>query len=901
MLRCSKCGTINADGNSFCSSCGAKLNPTSIKCPECGTLNAIGNIFCSKCHSKLISPADMIPPEEEDITTTPVKGISLPTRSDSAEETPMPDWLQQLTDDVAAKSMEEPPEESDTELTSEEPTNYELPDWLSREAEQSPEQTNDAAENIQDALESTEEDGASTEGIPDWLSAIADEIDAAAATPSNAPEVPDWLSSIAEEAGTNATSEPGQPLPDWLKPGSKRDADAAEQTSGILKEHVDDNLVPTPGIPPESDEDVPEEILEGSEQPKSLLKKLGKEISSAEFDSVETPQKDVLLSQTEKEIEQTGADIDLTPDWLSIPVEDFEDTSAKEQLVGEEEAEFETEIPDWLSELGEKDQQVDQISTPKLSTQTIDDQENLPTWLSEIDISHEQPVETQAVFTDESIEPTPTETQTEEIPSWLDEVTPPSDIIAIRPAAPAFIPENEETDLKSDEESLDLEPVDAESIPSWLNELRLPQSETDTTSLDEDADFSVAPGELFGGIEGILASDADNLARAEVPEWLHDLKPPTGTEWPPLATLPATEALEVEEITPAEVPDWVQSLRPKPGEQIVKTPERLLPTEPAEIEGPLASIDNILPSSTTIDMPADYEANLMKIPENVIQQAKLWQQLLAQPRSDVRRVIKRETATGLGSTFLRIIVSAILVLGSLAALWLLPVSNLAVTAAEGKAPGVQKFVDSVDALLPGETVILAVEYGWAQSEEMTAIANAVLRHLRDQEVQIAAVSTMPEGTSIIPILLQNHQLTNLLPGSQSYLPGYVSGIAGFLNGPEAQSASMLIILSSNFERTRWWLEQNQTAWRPNGKKPLTVNTGVSAATGPMTSPYLDGDYTPGSIIGFQDSMNYQALRGLQIAENIRMLNVLLVMHWVAIILLTIGFLYILAAGKKRAA
>jgi hypothetical protein len=184
---------------------------------------------------------------------------------------------------------------------------------------------------------------------------------------------------------------------------------------------------------------------------------------------------------------------------------------------------------------------------------------------------------------------------------------------------------------------------------------------------------------------------------------------------------------------------------------------------------------------------------------------------------------------------------------------------------------------------------------------MTAIANAVLHHLMDQEVNVIAVSTMAEGTAIIPQLLESNKLSNVLSENGRYLPGYGSGIAGFLNEPEAQSASMLIVLSSHYERIRWWIEQNQISANTNGNLPLMVNTGLSASVGPLTAPYLNEHNTHGWMIGFKDSINYQALRGLQNAEQAHLLDVLLVMHWSAIILLIIGFLYTLVSGKKRIA
>lgn len=357
----------------------------------------------------------------------------------------------------------------------------------------------------------------------------------------------------------------------------------------------------------------------------------------------------------------------------------------------------------------------------------------------------------------------------------------------------------------------------------------------------------------------------------------------------------------IDDLTLADVPDWVQELRPQPGIQKEKQQEGILPLEPAEVEGPLATLAGILPSTTIVDMPADYEVTLVKIPDNVLKQAQLWQQLLGKPRSTARKVVQPVTRSNRNSTVLRIFVATILILGSLAALWLLPPGYIGITPSIKHTPGPQIFFDSVDALEPGETAIVAVEFGWTQAEEMTAIADAVLNHLMDRKINIIAVSTMPEGASIIPDLLDRNELSNALAGNSTYLTGSASGVAGFLKEPESQSASMLIVISSQYERLRWWIEQNQVTSGTAGDSALILNTGLSAAIGPLASPYLNEHNVEGWMVGFQDSLNYQALRGLQSAEQTRMLDILFFMHWITIIFLLMGFLYTLVSGKKRIA
>ena len=907
MLRCSKCGTINADGNLICNNCGKKFDRTTIKCPECGTLNTVGNIFCDNCQTQIVSPDEVIPPEEEDITITPVKGISLPTRADSDEEADIPEWLQQLTDDVQTNIGEEVPEENNVDFSDDDQADMELPSWLLSDSDDItqkdlPSQPDITPElDVQDVPESTQTEETPTAGIPDWLSAIADEIDAAASSPSGAPDIPEWLSSIAEDSGTASDPETDQPLPGLIKPEFESESagmptDDAQPVIEFDEKIAVETDSETLEISLTSEPDVSSEYTEQDTQLQSFLEKTEPELLPSDSDAPEVPGSEIPLPVQTMHIDQTENDINLTPDWLSIPVVDVKTEDVQED---EEDTETDEEIPDWLSELGERTFEAEKTSTPKLSAEKVMDNQDLPSWLSEINVQQDATEDSQSVFTPESAEALAPETQQPETPAWLDEVSTPSETISIRPAAPAFIPSEVEVEQKAEEGDLDLGEVEDESFPSWLNELRLPEPGDASSDTPASVGFGVPAGEFLGSLDETLPGDTEGLARAEVPEWLHDLKPPAGGPWPPLATVPSAEALDLEEITPADVPDWVRALRPEPGEQREKAPEQILPLEPAEIEGPLSSLAGILPTSTVIDMPADFKVDLVKIPDNVIKQARLWQQLLGQPRSGARKVAQRGAFTDRSSKIMRIMVTIIFVFGSIAALWLLPPNNLTSVSSTGNTPGTTKFVDSVDMLQPGETVIVAVEYGWAQADEMTSIANVVLNHLLDQKVNVIAVSTMPEGTAIIPYLLESHELSNMVSGNALYLSNSASGIAGFLNEPNAQSASMLIILSSHYERIRWWIEQNHIAASAAGNSALIVNAGLSASVGPLTAPYLNEFNTHGWLIGFQDSLSYQALRGLQDAEQTRILNVLLVMHWSAVILLIIGFLYTLVSGEKR--
>ncbi|MDF1512835.1 MAG: zinc ribbon domain-containing protein [Anaerolineae bacterium] len=910
MVHCAKCGTINADGRSFCSSCGSKLDRTAQRCPNCGALNQVGNIFCEKCQTKLVSPDAVTLPNESVEPSTPVKGISLPTRSNPDNPSSVPDWLQELTDNVQDEVFEEPSEDED-DISG-------LPDWLQ-----------ELTDNVQDEVfEEPSEDEDSISGLPDWLTALAEPDDTAATgdelkadardealpdwlldedaerhpepeEPSDS-DVPDWLTGMPDVIqATPSESLDLKDVPDWLTdPAESEDEDATTTFEPVEATTESSRSEPAPTL---NDSDLDSNIS-------SELPEAGSEVGS-EFGWVSELEE----SETESQIlsgsfaiTHTDEDIDIAPDWLSIPVSDtdLEETQGIQDATVSDSAEIlpdaqgraieeqpvspYDEAPDWLSTLDEfQPSSEEPPSIPQLSVEDLESGQNLPAWLSEIDVSQGTIEQASTVFTADD-----TATGEPSSPSWLDELPSPSDIMSIKPGAPAFVASGE-GDVA--DQTLPDHEVDAAAqadIPSWVSELRFPES--DETSEDvrhSTVDFAQAD-EAVGGSE-------DALIRAEIPGWLHNLKPPTDESWPPLGYPDIGAGEPGDGIAPVDVPDWVQELRPKPGAQQHKPSGSGFPPEPAELEGPLANLAGVLPSSDTVDLPPDYEVKLVALPESVHHQAQLWQQLIGRPRSAARVVKQTASQEILSPAFLRIITATILILVSLAALWLLPPGLLTTTS--GYDPGTRAFVDDVDALQSGEPVVVAVEYNWAQAEEMTAIADAIAGHLRDQSLKVVAVSTMPEGASMITQLLEHNDLENQKSGGISYLPGSASGVAAFLQETETQAASMLIVITANVERLRWWLEQNEIAAIMSGKQPLPLYTGLSAAAGPLAAPYLHAENVDGWVIGFQDSVNYQSLRGLQNDEQVRKLDALMILHWIAITIIVIGFLFALIPGKKRGA
>ncbi|MFP4395788.1 MAG: hypothetical protein ACLFTI_11050, partial [Anaerolineales bacterium] len=493
-----------------------------------------------------------------------------------------------------------------------------------------------------------------------------------------------------------------------------------------------------------------------------------------------------------------------------------------------------------------------------------------------------------AVEEEEDLEPA------EEMPDWLrgmaeEEKEEKEEIAA--PIAPEPPPEPEEAlAMPKGDTELTLEDIDTSDmkgeIPRWLQSLQ--------------------PG-AEGGVEEL--PEEESLIRASVPDWIQDLRPP-GTGPLSRETIAEREddeeALEgefidveipegTEDLARADIPDWVKELRPRVATEAEKAKT---PTRPPEGKGPLAGLPNILPAAAVVDMPEDFETRPRpKFPEEIIEQAQLWQELLEQPRSVEREVAQKRDMTKASTVMLRVLITALLVLSALVAiLGLSPVNSTSATLNPENLPGgVSALNDTINALGPGDTVILAVEYGAAEAGEMTLIAETLLDHLKSQEVDVLAVSTLPDGAGIVHSLLASKSITNQLAADDAvYLPGTSYGVARFLRMERDSAPALLLVLSARSERLRWWIEQNAVA------DQIQMGAGVSASVGPWAMPYLQNkEIINGWVVGYPDIVAYRAVRELPNAVYRSLLGALMFTHWIAFAILILGAIFNFITGKKR--
>jgi len=192
----------------------------------------------------------------------------------------------------------------------------------------------------------------------------------------------------------------------------------------------------------------------------------------------------------------------------------------------------------------------------------------------------------------------------------------------------------------------------------------------------------------------------------------------------------------------------------------------------------------------------------------------------------------------------------------------------------------QALMDSINALESGSPVLIVTDYQAGFSAEMEQVADPLIRHLAQKQVQMVLLSTYPEGVWLAERLLDvsltddsfsqvREQAVNLgfLPGGRIGLLSYaVDAQASFAEGVWESSNlgninhindfSMVLILADTLDSARSWLEQ---------AGPSLIDTPMfmvsSTQEAAMMLPYLDSGQLAGMLSGVQDAGLYETALG----------------------------------------
>jgi len=472
--------------------------------------------------------------EEEPATPSASKPEWLEESTDQGDPN-LPDWMEELgvSQQISAESPSEPTEgesddlrtwldgladiddsdaQSESELQDGEPSagsnDDEMSDWLSSlGAEDAMEEPSGVAEDSGDA----------DTGLPDWLNTFETKDEGPSelsALPQpemeSADELPDWLGqpeeeqtemdmSFEDESEAEPAAEPADEIPDWMTvpgglPDAKEEPQAEPSSDGVPDWLSDFGDIDLGATGEETDAEEAEPLT-----PAWLDETEGGEVAEAPpLDEVgaatepEPPTQPVpdWLSQFEQVTSLAGADEEYPGeeaeiddgtefDWLTPTAEAFAadgqvasaEEAAEEGVDAEEIGAEESEVPDWLSEVGSLELGSDEEAPA--SAFVFDDTEGMaPEGEDEFEM------------------PDLTET-----PDWL------ANVSAMDVAA-------EETPLGQEETPADVDVTPAE-LPVWLESMRPVEAAAPTGYFRDESDDRVESAGPLSGLRGILQAEPD--------------------------------------------------------------------------------------------------------------------------------------------------------------------------------------------------------------------------------------------------------------------------------------------------------------------------------------------------------------------------------------------------------
>ena len=192
----------------------------------------------------------------------------------------------------------------------------------------------------------------------------------------------------------------------------------------------------------------------------------------------------------------------------------------------------------------------------------------------------------------------------------------------------------------------------------------------------------------------------------------------------------------------------------------------------------------------------------------------------------------------------------------------------------------QALMNSINALESGSPVLIVTDYQAGLSAEMEQVANPLIKHLAQKQVQMVFLSTYPEGAWLAERLLDvsliddafsqvREQVVNLgfLPGGRMGLLNYAMDAhtafteevwesSNLKNLNHINDFSVVLILADTLDSARSWLEQTGPSLIDT---PMLMASSTQEAA--MMLPYLDSGQLAGMLSGLQDAGLYEAALG----------------------------------------
>jgi len=595
------------------------------------------------------------------------------------------------------------------------------------------------------------------------------------------------------------------------------------------------------------------------------------------------PEEDIpewMKGLTGEEQETSDAETPLAPSWPDADLPEWMGDPAKG-----------AELPDWMStEAGETTSSGPQVDLPGWMQEAGASDEELPDWMQNVGEQPEIPAPPGSLspFEDQPASPSePAPPLSERTPAWLQslgfdaeaergeepepplgaEPEPSYEIPAVEPESPSkgitdFLPPLE-----------DVEPVgedvfDLTGLPDWLEgadlagEPGVPASAPEDDLLGFAEPFTTPPTSgAPADARQQPAADDDFLAPADMPEWLRGIQGEMEGGTP--------EGIEV---TP-ELADQIRDLR------YGSITAQETPGGPGpEKVGALKDVTGVIQPEMIFEGTALSVGDLVDDLVVTDQQQRQAQNLSRLLRSGAQG--QRVAATrGLELPLIRLLVVVVL----LAAVALPLVGNVSFLSSAVIGPGPVAAHTAINNLAPGDRVMAVFEYEPDASGEMAPLAQTVMQHVAERQVDIFTISTRPAGTAMAQQILENEALQALRTDEQTwlnlgYVPGDANGVSALALGglsvvpsslasdylgnysglaarnlPELE-IDMVIVFSSRVEDLRPWVEQ---VGPMTGTPILAV---MSASSAPLANPYLSSGQLVAVLGGINDAVGYQAYR-----------------------------------------
>ena len=369
-----------------------------------------------------------------------------------------------------------------------------------------------------------------------------------------------------------------------------------------------------------------------------------------------------------------------------------------------------------------------------------------------------------------------------------------------------------------------------------------------------------------------MPPSAEPAAAERIPDWLLELAAePTEPELPPTvgeekeltsASLPAI----AEELAPAEIPEWVARL--KPAEETVFAPR--------EPKGVLETMPEAMPFTDEPDVEDEAMGDLraqLGIPEVPdVEGAALAREITSEQPELPPAPDQDSQPSRIFSTIAWVLIFVVLILGIVVSLLAVvervedllggPAFRrfLETPSAAGLVASVQTFRDEIVTLPPDSVVLVCFDYSPATEAEMDPLAETVMRDLLNHQARVITVSLQPEGAIMAQRLLDRFE-SDYPYGQRTlnlgYLPGQTAGVRSLAFLPELalfqgtdetlddypawqdvkglDDVALVVEVADSARPVRWWVEQAPPS--PLADRPMLA--AVSASAAPTIRPYYN--------------------------------------------------------------